>query len=132
MVDYKELRISSHLCVDGCICEISEVSSKGFTIRFDETPPLVFPSGNTDIQPIPITEELLQEMGFEHLWEKDSWYWRKNFDDDQYVIIVMYDEYVRVKTHAKGECPYNIFKCKYLHELETYIYLTLHEELIKD
>lgn len=132
MIDVKEIRIGSHLQVDGCICEVYGTSSKGLTIRFGERPNLVFPSGKKDVQPIPITEDLLQEMGFEHLWEKDTWYWRKDFDDDQYVIIVIYDGYVRVKIHTKGDCPYNIFRCEYLHELETFVYLTLREELIKD
>lgn len=95
-VDIKTLRIGSHVLVDGVRAEIVGMDMP----RPNMLPewPLIRCKGVVDgetrycggnplsdeIQPIPITAELLAELGFE--WREDSSCWRKKVDEDYWIF----------------------------------------------
>ena len=80
---------------------------------------------NTEVNPIPITPELLVELGFELTgdWGEYKIYSKKN------VAVRLVGERVYVKVEPNLGALYDI---KYLHELENFIYLTLGKELIEE
>lgn len=79
-VDVKQLRIGSHLLVNGERERVRGLDEdNGLIIRF----PAEYVMAN-EVEPIPITSDLLKELGFK--WRKDSACWRKyqNYDGEKY------------------------------------------------
>ena len=130
MVDAKELRIGSHIEVNGEICEVIRVYNSGLIEYLASNGWFNIGCVKEWVKPIPITHELLQKIGF-----------IQDYDCEDYIILSKV-----IKGHktdimfCNGNWYVTIFelgyltkqKAQYLHELETYVYLTLHEELIKD
>lgn len=142
-IDPKELRIGSHYYNDGYVKPvIGRITSiNGRIYRPDDmTVGLIYdmpldedsdPYESTmaiNLEPIPITEDLLKELGFKPY----DTCWRKDLDDEQYVVVKIRNEYNTARVKTKGICAYNIFHFKYLHELESFVYMTTQQELIND
>lgn len=79
-VDVKSLRIGSHILVNGKRERVRGLDEdSGLIIRFPAEYVLA-----SEAEPIPITPDLLKELGFK--WRKDSSCWRKyhNYDGVRY------------------------------------------------
>lgn len=130
MIDIKELRVGSHILVDGEISEIYGISHKGCTIRFDDSPfGCAFLTEHNKVEPIPITVELLTNLGFKPYEDENYLILSKRFKQYKFDIM-LHNEHWNVAT-CNSVCLAS-HKIKYLHELECFVYMTLHEELIKD
>lgn len=78
-----------------------------------------------NLDPIPITEELLKELGF---GERNSMGFRiKKIDK---LKKVMFQPKMEVVCVEEGFINHGFMKCRYLHELEAFVYLTTKQELI--
>lgn len=93
MIDIKTLRIGSHILVNGkrvCVCGIRRTPNlnNALTIVQYTTKDIVVfgevPAGSNKVEPIPITPELLEELGFE--WRKDLSCWRKKVGKDYWIF----------------------------------------------
>lgn len=135
MIDPKELYIGSHVMVDGVRAKVTDIESNydwsGDTlIRFCA---MIYGEKRTcgafyqkdGVEPIPITPELLTELGFECIAKySESWWQRGN------KRIKMRGNYVDVEIYQGFYDA--TWQCKYLHELEAFVYLTTKTELIKE
>lgn len=119
MIDIRELRIGSTVLYNGERVKVQRIEGD------DVIDAIICERGwipIKDLDPIPITEKLLKELGFvEHgqcmgypFWRKDrieaqrlhDAKWRVDFNNGEYVVV------------------------KYLHEAEAFVYLTTKQELI--
>lgn len=143
MIDPKTLHIGSHVMVNGVRARV---------IRIDEPkdehemPPCTLlrfkalsngkwydcgcPADSGKVEPIPITAELLTELGFLKMEEHGSMsVWlthniRIDFDDTRIAAMVGNEN------DYTNRCT--ISPIHYLHELEAFLYLTTKTELIKE
>ena len=115
-VDIKSLRIGSHILVDGKRERVRGLDDGvGLLVRFPAEYTLA-----SEVEPIPITPELLKELGFVRfsagLWQS----WGKD----------------GVNLQCRGGSGYWHFNGKvafeYLHELENLYYMIYETELIPD
>lgn len=131
-VDIKQLRVGSHVLLT---CENKRVRIDGITNRkigyhrrADRTDHLAYARMN-EIEPMPITPELLVELGFEKVEEFVNAYRFIKADID--VQFVIYGERIAVKV-KQNDNHYPAILVRYLHEIENFIYLTLGKELIEE
>lgn len=137
MIDIRELRIGSHIKCGDDICRIVCIDAD-----VDEATPVIraerrdkrgvyhYPTTlNPDyIEPIPITSDLLRELGFEH----EIVAWEKIINPEQWIYLYG-DECLKKYNFRIHYAPLNsgLFgECRYLHELETFLYLTTKKELV--
>lgn len=124
MIDIKTLRIGSHVLVNGKRERVRGLDEdNGLIIRF----PAEYVNAN-EVEPIPITAELLVELGFRkedgfmRLWSKDN---NGNFSYIEFSTVR--DKWRLYKSGTDGSNTV----VRYLHEAEAF--LALHGvELIKE
>ncbi len=134
MIDVRELRIGSHFHIGGVWRRVTGMN--GHTGRLVGR--MLDKDGKVcddvyraeDIEPIPITEELLAELGFKitkEIGDKNNIAW---------VIKKPWDAYMEYNVPGKLWLAHfgtwNVMRVRYLHELETLFYLTYKFELVKD
>lgn len=130
MIDPKELRVGATVSIGGKMQRVAAIDALNGQIGIDayttDAKGVKHPFGYKveDVEPIPITEELLRELGFEikeefgnvSAWKKDN------------LIVKIIGERKVVsfvdKMHSLETC--------YLHELEAFVYLATKTELIKE
>lgn len=132
MIDIKELRIGNHVLYDGERVKIDQIQQFGDIGLVDITYTLVSPK---DLSPIPITEELLKELGFEEEKEpEEGWYYgiekvfKKEFDsliEEDYFISMAQYEGGLYQLQVLGTIAY----VRNLHELQDYVFMTCKKEL---
>ncbi len=144
MIDAKTLHIGSHVMVDGVRARVTDIES---TYNWSDDTRLLFYaiidgekrtcggfSQCDKIEPIPITEGLLTELGFEKKMQFGNWVWYKQFDN--YLLRSVYkssNQWDFSILVAHSTCRLSMFrKLQYLHELEAMSYLTTKTELIED
>lgn len=138
MIDAKELRIGSHISVRGVRCRIESIQGDGSLVGYitpqddwEATDPT-----NDWIEPIPITEELLTDIGFKKcLYGEDFVVLEKLFGDYICDIGIQKDRPIctGLKNYKRDESLFGYsMRTPYLHILENFIYLMLHKELIKE
>lgn len=128
MIDIKSLRIGSHILVNGkrvCVCGIRRTPNlnNALTIvQYTTKDIAVFgevPAGSNKVEPIPITPELLEELGFE--WRESSSCWRKEVGDDVWLFVNGKEEqgfrFNLFPPYEKG-VQEPILYAKHLHEIE--------------
>lgn len=126
MIDAKTLHIGSHVLYNGKRERVRGLDEdNGLIIRFPAEYVLA-----SEVEPMLITEELLQELGF----EIREGIWRKIFSKDVWMYLCggndSLPEYdVRIHYAPCSNCS---FACTSLHELEAMFYLTTKTELIKN
>lgn len=123
-VDVKTLRIGSHILVNGKRERVRGLDEdNGLIVRF----PAEYVNAN-EVEPIPITPELLTKLGFGHILNTDMW----TLKCDRTVQIGRISD--KVWTITKYLCQFSLIeRCtvRYLHEAEAF--LALHNiELIKE
>ncbi len=136
MIDVKELRIGAHYYntsytkpVIGRITSIYDKDrvSLCYDMPLDPDSDPYEGAMLHDLDPIPLTAELLQELGFERLAQSGSMSsWAR---DDIYISIV--GECVSARIVNDKNDLY-ISSIRYLHELEVFVYLTTKQGLIKE
>lgn len=119
-IDIKELRIGSHVNFNGTRVEIQSID-----VCDDEYAPIIIKTqiasvDPDEIAPIPITPELLTELGFEY---KDKIYWDNWFKGGFDIERDKDSKYFDYSSELRLE---------YLHELETLYYMIYGVELITD
>lgn len=125
MIDIKSLRIGSHVEYNGkrvCVDEICTLRSKDAPIHLIVSRNRLvcgYPSID-EIEPIPITPELLTELGFKSKREGCWQHWWKDGFDLQHRDESEY-------WHFHGDIG-----LEYLHELESLYYMIYGVELIKE
>ncbi len=139
MIDVKELRIGSHILAGGVRARVIDIHKKCLSSK--DYPYQIFVEGvspddgekkvvgglSDNLEPIPLTAELLQEIGFERLAQLGSMStWAR---DDIYISIVGERVAARI---VNDKNDLSIPSIRYLHELEAFVYLTTKQELIKE
>lgn len=132
-IDIKELRIGNHVLLDGEKVKIVTLDADHFdkyiSIGVKNEQGDVWIVSPNDIQPIPITEELLTELGF----EKDNdlhFDYAKRFENKLSFFITLHDNGgLRIEVWDNHIHKGNMI-CRFLHEMESFIYLTTNKELI--
>lgn len=115
-VDVKQLRIGSHILVNGKRERVRGLDEdNGLIVRF----PAEYVSAN-EVEPILITPELLAELGFQY---RDNTYWERwflgSFDIE--------------RKEGSSYFDYNSeIRLEYLHELESLYFMIYGVELIKE
>ena len=137
MIDSKELHIGSHVLIDGVRARVIRIDEpmkdeipKYTLLRFKafidgEWRECGGPADSGKVEPIPITAELLTELGFGCIARyNESWWQRDN------KRIKIKGNYVEVEVYQGFYDA--TWRCVYLHELEAFLYLTTKTELIKE
>lgn len=144
MINVKELRVGNHVLVDG---ERKWVKSASYPWIFLDDD---VPCHEDHLQPIPLTAELLTEIGFVKRTRYDN-------DKDYYIDaesaiqmertrlvipqieIQNYSEIgnpelweIKIISTDNDFAVEHKITVRYLHELEGFVYMTLHKELIKE
>lgn len=141
MIDEKELHIGCHIKMsDDVVYRITDLGT-----TFDKVDTLVcgtplskdwkedgYPMtlNNEYIKPIPITSALLRELGFADLGET----FEKRVGRGATALYIGIDRLIngrwRVRIYEGLLCHGNLL-CRYLHQAEAFVWLTLHNELTK-
>ena len=141
MIDPKTLRIGSHVMVDGVRARVTDIESNydwsGDTLlRFcavidGEKRTCGAFSQKDGVEPIPITAELLEELGFE---KRESGFFAKEYAPDSWVFLTIYATKELCKVNIYPSVPRKEASSVFchLHELEAFLYLTTKTELIKE
>ena len=131
MIDINTLHIGSTVGIGGKMQRVSAIDALNGQIGIDayttDAKGVKRPFGFKieDVEPIPITEELLTVLGFEYTSHDFGMWWEKKIGKHNCEVDVRNDKwYVLVKG-----CD---FEFNYLHELEAFLYLTTKTELIKE
>lgn len=128
-VGIKTLRVGSHILVNGKRERVRGLDEdNGLIVRFPAEYVMAY-----DVEPIPITPELLTELGFEDCAKK-RWHtedWEKRWGKCQYLSFTkLYRGEWRVH-YFDGAKDRGQTVVRYLHEVE--LFLALHNiELIKE
>lgn len=127
MISIEELTIGSHVLYGGERVEVRIIASTKIAVS---TPPYLGLVKTTpaDLSPIPVTEELLGELGFEY---DDALTWRKILSND-YLITCNMNGCVCVWRLENGNMVEDLASmyCYDLHTLEAFVYLTTKQRLI--
>lgn len=143
-MDIRELRIGNSVLVNGVRAKIIDIHKD--VLNWDKSPYRIFVEGISpetgklmqvggyEFDPIPITEELLKELGFEEdtSEEIDRRYYSKVYDlwlepcEDMLVQMLLNAIDGKTWQCITGGMAF----VKYLHELENFVYLTNKKELI--
>lgn len=131
-VDIKQLRIGSHISINGERVEVESLQG-GDMVGYITPDNDWFATESWRFEPIPITPEMLKELGFEDC-EKKRWHtedWEKRWGDCQYLSFTkLYRGEWRVH-YFDGAKDRGQTVVRYLHEAE--LFLGLHNtELIKE
>lgn len=123
-----ELHIGAHVEVDGERREICTITKRkiGYHRRADRTDNLAY-TRLDELVPIPLTPELLTELGF-GIRDEQSLFWIKSLDGGSAIVSHDGDKW-KVNTYASYvSCRLGMFRqIEYLHELEAFIFMTLHK-----
>lgn len=147
MIDIKTLRINSTVLCDGVRAKVVDLQTCHFGsktaphVRVKGISPYTgeekVVGGMTDgnyIAPIPITEELLKELGFEESTDNIIGVpiFAKTIDNDFHIEVKKFHGYDEWRFHV-DDCDRDSvgsLDLHYLHEAEAFVYLTTKQELI--
>lgn len=122
-IDPKELRVGSHVDCKGSRYEVCGIYGDRIALIVKRHPLRGCESAHFSsdyISPIPITEDILAELGFEY---RDNTYWERWFKGGF--------EFER-KEDSKYFDYNSEIRLEYLHELENLYYMIYRQELIND
>lgn len=130
MIDVKTLRIGSHVEYKGKIVRICSLKARMANYDDGKGKPCCFSSMKAyykDLQPIPITPELLNELGFEYHEYKNGKLWEWDFSGlyKSYGYLE-FDESTNSIWRGRAWSMKEIeieFKVEFLHELENILYM---------
>lgn len=132
-VNIKTLTIGSHVSVDGKRVRVCGITKRKIGYHHPDSRPnahLCYARIH-DVEPIPLTTALLEELGFE--WRDEYSCWRMKYVEDSWIFIDSRegDAYRYAVYPECGDWRRPVIYAKYLHELEGQLaYYGI--ELIKD
>lgn len=135
MIDIKTLQIGSHVLLKGERVKVLEISN-----HFDNCGCIDTEKGRdtaNEFDPIPITEELLKELGFEYHEYDNGKLWERTYPNIYKSSHILefedsdYGERWRLNLWSMKETSVETH-VKYLHELENWIYMVYGKELISN
>ena len=129
MIDIQTLTIGSHVLFNGERVEVEGV------VIFNG---VVFLDNNENVyadmlDPIPITEELLTELGFEKKGQRGLEQWEKYIGEDFFVYVKYNPKTRRCRAEIIDEdlwTNYGNILCYDLHVLESFVFITTKQRLI--
>lgn len=126
-VDVKTLRIDSHILVDGKRERVRGMDEdNGLIVRF----PAEYVMAN-EVEPIPITPEILKELGFVNTSSSRRITYTKGSEyEDLWIEVRNLKD--RWEVFVSDNNWDGRIVCRYLHELETVVYIATGKELIED
>lgn len=133
-VDIKSLRIGSHIDFNGRRVKIKAIveDSVAFDYTQDEKKLYLSPNDYDEfLSPIPITSELLKELGFQFR-KSAGGSWCISDKKGGYFYATVCSNSTCVVTHYPDFGFQSRVVCTYLHELEAFAYLIARTELIPD
>lgn len=143
MIDISELHIGSHVLFNGARIEVSTLDALNGFIGMKEhcgvdADGMKFAIAYTpdEFDPIPITEELLKELGFVLQDVDEIELWNKTIIPKECndPLISKFGISLRVFRYCGGwqveTNPSNGLKVNFLHEMESFVYLTTKKRLI--
>ena len=89
MIDPKELRIGAHISINGERVSVEQIASDYIGLKHKEGDYSGYPPDRDRIEPIPITAELLHQIGFEDKIDCGIKIFQKEFGD--YAVRFIYD-----------------------------------------
>lgn len=123
MIDVKTLHIGSHVEYKGKIVRICSLKAKMANYDYGKGKPFYCSDWKAYykyLHPIPITPELLNELGFEY---RDNTYWERWYLGSFTIERKEHSSYLDYDGHIP---------LKYLHELENLYYMVYGKELKKE
>lgn len=133
MVDIKTLRIGSHVLVEGKRVKVCGVTRRKVGYHHSEDRPnanLRYARAN-EVEPISIIEELLKELGFANTSSSRRITYTKGIEyEDLWIEVRNLKD--RWEVFVSDNNWDGRIVCRYLHELETFVYLATGKELIED
>lgn len=136
MIDINTLHIGSTVSIGGKMQRVSAIDALNGQIGIDaytiDTKGVKHPFGYKieDVEPIPITEELLTELGFEKAPFKS---YRRDLGESEPFIHFHYITDGRWRMEVSDDTRnHGNIACEYLHQAEAFLYLTTKTELIKE
>ncbi len=133
-VDIKSLRIGSHIDFNGRRVKIKAIveGSVAFDYTQDEKQLYLSPNACDEfLLPIPITPELLKELGFKFR-KSAGGSWCISDKKGGYFYATVCSDSTCIVTHYPDFGFQSRVVCTYLHELEAFTYLISQTELIPD
>ncbi len=144
MIDVRELRIGSHyynntyaaigrvVSINGSMYNPEDVSvGLMYDMPLDKDSDPYDATTLPYIEPIPITEELLSELGFKYNPKWSSWRKEQTKINPFICINNMHDGLWRMEA-MDDKYVYGNMICRYLHEAEVFLFLTTKFELVED
>lgn len=122
MIDIHSLHIGSHLLFNGERHEVTSIRDYGESYYMELDNKWRNKYSCEALSPIPITEELLTELGFEKHMEG----WIKDINQDYPIFIKIKSLEDKNYVSVGGSSLF----FSYLHELESFVYLTTKQRLI--
>lgn len=123
MIDVRELRINSHVLHNGKRFKVIRISDMGI-VEIDG-----YIKEEEKIDPIPITPNLLKELGFEKIKDPRFDYAKRYENNRGLFVSIITDGVIRIESWDGLILRGNMI-CQYLHEMEQFVYLTTKHELI--
>lgn len=137
-MDIKELRIGNSVLCNGVRAKVIDIhrdilnsqksSYRVFVEGISPETGKLTQVGGYEFDPIPITEELLKELGFEKS-ETNQYDWYKHIDDFSIFIKIFKRGRCRAEVYSEFSHHGNMV-CYNLHELEQFVFMTTKKELI--
>lgn len=129
MISIQELRIGNHVFLDGKKVEIDEISISGQVGCITQDNDWFGVDADDRLSPIPITEELLKELGFGKIKDPRFDYAKRYENNRGLFVSIITDGVIRIESWDGLILRGNTI-CQYLHQLENFVYLTTKKELI--
>lgn len=146
-LDIKTLRIGSSVLYKGERVEVWSIEKEcgcyGITVhnkakKYEDNmfhsskDPYLIQTGVKRLDPIPITEELLRELGFSDAHENITTYTKKIGEHFIYLIKINGEETYDLSIIHNNGIRNVAMEVKYLHELEQFVFMTCKTELISN
>lgn len=118
----EELMIGDYVKFLGRVRKIKSIIKKdtGVEISFEGENPVVV--SLDEIEPIPLTPEILEKNGFKKDKETDQWYFESNYRLDMGILAVDIDDGCGVGICVMPNKAITYY-CKYVHELQHFLRL---------
>lgn len=121
MIDIKTLHIGSHVSVDGRRCEVCSIDDEG-VVRLGDSERNYSYHQLHEVEPIPISAALLEELGFERDMRRGVTAYQMKRGEMWIGVAAMHDGLWRIEamddTYNYGNCT-----VRYLHEAEAFLAL---------
>lgn len=132
MIDVKELHVGAHVVFDGMQCRVEYIGRIIISVITPNGDWIPVNVNDDRLQPIPITRDLLDELGFKGRFRK---YFDYDLNDDEFQEIefcrIRETEWWRVNVYDVGKNWGNLV-CRYLHQAEFFVSMTIGKNLIND